>query len=112
MISVRSATEKYDDSPYGSFANLVKICIDQFYSDDLTQKVKRGMDVNAEKCLSNGGTTPLGYRIQNHKYVLDPQKAPIVKEIYTKYAGRMERKTNLRQFERTAYKNGKGSTVQ
>lgn len=108
-VSVRSATEKYDDSPYGSFANLVKICIDQFYSDDLTQKVKRGMDVNAEKCLSNGGTTPLGYRIQNHKYVLDPQKAPIVKEIYTKYAGGWSAKQICDNLNERHIKTAKGA---
>ena len=44
------------------------------------------MNVNAEKCLSNGGTTPLGYRIENKHYVLDEQRAPIVREIFQKYA--------------------------
>ena len=44
------------------------------------------MKTNAEKCLSNGGTTPLGYKIVDHRYVLDEEKAPIVREIYTKYA--------------------------
>lgn len=44
------------------------------------------MDINAEKGLANGGTTPLGYRIENKHYVLDENTAPIVKEIFQKYA--------------------------
>ena len=44
------------------------------------------MNINAEKGLSNGGTTPLGYRIENKRYVLDEERAPIVREIFKKYA--------------------------
>ena len=44
------------------------------------------MEINAEKGLSNGGGIPLGYKTVNKQYVIDEQTAPIVKEIFTKYA--------------------------
>lgn len=58
----------------------------EYYSVELSEKVKRGHHTNADKAMSNGGTTPLGYKIENHHYVLDEEKAPIVKEIFQKYA--------------------------
>lgn len=51
--------------------------------------------MNAEKCLSNGGTTPLGYKLvrlnpneekSKKKYVINEETAPTVQEVFTKYA--------------------------
>lgn len=62
---------------------------------ELAEKVKRNMDLNADKCLSNGGSTPLGYRLERinpkeekskKRIVINEETAPIVREIFTKYA--------------------------
>ena len=84
-VTLLSATESFTDNPAGRMQRNMLMAFAQYYSDELSQKVSRGMSVNAEKGLSNGGNVPLGYKIENHKYVLD-DKAPIVKEIFTKYA--------------------------
>lgn len=44
----------------------------------------KGMVQNAEKCLSNGGRPPLGYRInkETHKYEIKPMEAETVKVIF------------------------------
>lgn len=85
-VGVFSARESISDDASGIIVESVLEGMAEYYSVELSQKVTRGMKTNAEKCLSNGGTTPLGYRIVDHRYVLDEEKAPIVREIYTKYA--------------------------
>lgn len=44
------------------------------------------MKINAEKCLYNGGTIPLGLTVDNDKkYQIDTNTAPIIKEIFNMY---------------------------
>lgn len=85
-VSVLSSREHISDDASGILVESLLEGMAEYYSKELSQKVTRGMKINAEKCLSNGGTTPLGYKIVDHRYVLDEEKAPIVREIYTKYA--------------------------
>ncbi len=60
----------------------------EFYSAELSEKVKRGMTENALKAKSNGVRAPFGYYVdeQDH-YQIDEAAAPIVKEIYSLYLG-------------------------
>ena len=59
----------------------------EYYSAELSQKVTRGMTENALKARCNGGTMPLGYTVDKDKhYAIDPNTAPIVVEIFTRYA--------------------------
>ena len=84
-VTVCSATEDFQNTPAGRMQRNIHMSFAQYYSEELAQKVTRGMEINAEKGRSNGGTTPLGYRIENKRYVLDEERAPIVWEIFTKY---------------------------
>ncbi len=104
-----SATENFTDGPSGIMHRNILMSFAQYYSDELSQKVTRGMNVNAEKCLSNGGTTPLGYKIENHKYVIDEKTAPIVQEIFEKYANGMSIKNICDDLNSRQIKNTRGS---
>ena len=48
----------------------------EFYSADLSQKITRGMRESALKCHSIGGHVPLGYKIEDHKLVINPATGP------------------------------------
>ena len=85
-VTVISARETITDDASGILVEAMLEGMAEYYSVELSQKVTRGMNINAEKGLSNGGTTPLGYRIENKRYVLDEERAPIVREIFAKYA--------------------------
>ena len=62
----------------------------EYYSAELSVKVKRGQKENALKCKANGGTIPFGYIINADRYYeIDPMTAPIILEIFTKYADGM-----------------------
>ena len=46
----------------------------EYYSAELSQKIRRGMDLKAEKCLAVGGYAALGYVIdKDRKYQIDPK---------------------------------------
>lgn len=45
------------------------------------------MDINAEKCLSNGSNPRLGYTVDKDcKFHINPETAPVVREIFEQYA--------------------------
>lgn len=44
------------------------------------------MRESALKCHSVGGHIPLGYKVENHKLVVDPDTAHIVQEAFSLYA--------------------------
>ena len=59
----------------------------EVYSATLSENVRRGMSENALKGLWNGGSVPLGYRVNSdRKLEIDPESALVVKEIYKLYS--------------------------
>ncbi len=87
-VKVVSATESISEGAEGIILESVLEGMAEYYSADLAEKVTRGMTENALKCMYNGGVCPLGYRIdENQHYVIDPAKAPLVLELFQRYAG-------------------------
>lgn len=60
----------------------------EYYSVELSQKVKRGMAINGEKCLYNGGYIELGLKVdkESRHYQIDEETAPIVRKIFDMYS--------------------------
>ncbi|MCD7804260.1 MAG: recombinase family protein [Oscillospiraceae bacterium] len=84
-VVVISVTEPMSDNPDDPTAQFMRGIIREmnaFYSAELGQKVTRGMNINAEKHLSNGGTIPLGFKTVDKVYVIDEETAPIIREIF------------------------------
>lgn len=79
-ICLLSATEVFTNTPSGKLHRNMMMCYAQYYSDELAQKIKRGMDFNGERCLSTGGNIALGFKVNEHKqFEIDPEKAPLVR---------------------------------
>lgn len=85
-VKVFYAEEDFDDSAAGRFALRSMMNVNQFYSDNLAEDVRRGLMDNASKCMANG-RQPLGYkRGENGKIVVDEPAATIVREVYARVA--------------------------
>lgn len=85
-IKVYYAEEDFDDSAAGRFALRSMMNVNQFYSDNLAEDVRRGLMDNANKCMVNG-RQPLGYkRGKDGKVVVDEPAAAIVREVYARVA--------------------------
>lgn len=77
--------EAFGDSAAGRFAFRMMLSLNQFYSENMSEDIKRGMLDNAQQCKVNGAI-PLGYKKgDDGRYVLDPVGAGIVREIFAKY---------------------------
>lgn len=86
-VRVFSARENIAEDASGILVESVLEGVAEYYSAELSQKVKRGMKINAEKCLYNGGGLPLGYKIdENKKYQIDENTAHHVKKMFEMYA--------------------------
>lgn len=84
-VRVLSARENISDDASGVLMEAVLEGMAEYYSVELAQKIKRGMDINAEKCLSTGGNVALGFKVENKEIQVDPLTAPIVVKIFEMY---------------------------
>jgi site-specific DNA recombinase len=86
-VRVMSARENISEDASGVLMEAVLEGMAEYYSVELSQKIRRGMDINAEKCLSTGGNLALGFRSDSEKHlVVDPDTAPVVVKIFEMYA--------------------------
>jgi len=85
-VRVVSATEPISDQPSGILIESVFEGLAQYYSAELSQKIRRGNEDNAKRCLA-GGQMPLGYRRgADGRYEIHPEEAEIVREIFQRVA--------------------------
>ena len=84
---VLSAKENITDDASGILIEGVLESMAEYYSVELVQKINRGMQINAEKCLSTGSNPGLGYKVnKDRKFYIDKKEAAIVREIFERYA--------------------------
>ena len=85
-VKVLSAKENITDDASGVLMEAVLEGMAEYYSVELGQKIRRGMEINAEKCLSIGSGGSLGYSVdENKRYVINESEAAVVRRIYDMY---------------------------
>lgn len=85
-VKVLSAMENISDDPTGVLMESLLEGLAEYYSKELSRKIKRGMSDNAGKCMVNG-SLPLGYvRGTDGHYAIDEAEADIVREIFRRTA--------------------------
>ena len=109
-VKVISACERISDDASGVLMESVLEGMAEYYSKELSQKVIRGMNINATKCISNGGTIPLGFYIdENKKYQINSETAPIVVRIFEMYSNGYTMKEIIDFLNARGYKTVKGN---
>ena len=108
-VRVISATERISENPEGIILEAVLEGMAEFYSAELSQKITRGMRESAMKGHSIGGHVPLGYKIVDHKLVIDPNTAHIVQEAFQLYAQGETVADICRLFNSKGYRTAKGA---
>ena len=94
-VRVISAKENITDDASGILVEGVLESMAEYYSAELSQKIRRGMSINAEKCLCNGSNPGLGYRVNADRgFDVVEDEAAIVREIFERYA-KGETKTEI-----------------
>ena len=109
-IKVVSATECITDGPEGIILESMLEGMAEYYSAELSEKIHRGQKENALKGRNNGGTVPLGYVLnkETQRLEVDPLTAPIVREMFQRYAAGDTIKSIRDDFNQRGLKTNKG----
>lgn len=87
-VKLLSATEANLDTPEGTLLKSVSLGYNQFYSEELSVKVKRGQRENVINGKTLGGYLPFGYKKEGEHYVIDEREGPIAQEAFHLYGER------------------------
>ena len=85
-VKVLSAMENIPDTPEGIILESLLEGMNQYYSAELSQKVKRGMRETRLKGYYQGGGLPYGYKVVDRKVVIDEETAENVRYMYEQFA--------------------------
>ena len=81
-VALKFAAESVPDTPEGIILESVLEGLAEYYSADLSQKVRRGIRENISKGISYG-MIPLGYKLDAERHILiDEPKAELVREAF------------------------------
>lgn len=86
-VKILYAAETVVDGPEGIILEGLMESLAEYYSAELSQKLRRGQRESAMKCIALGGNRSFGYDIGPDKhYCINPQQAPAVRYIFEQYA--------------------------
>lgn len=86
-VRVLYVEEDFDDTAAGRFAARSMMNVNQFYSENMAEDIKRGLYDNAENCMVTNGHLPYGYKAdESLHYAIDEPKAAVIREIFTRVA--------------------------
>ncbi len=85
-VKLQSAMENIPDTPEGIILESLIEGMNQYYSAELAQKVKRGMRETRIKGYFQGGKIPYGYKLDGRKLIIDETASEIVQYMYNQYA--------------------------
>ena len=108
-VKVLSARENISDDASGVLMEAVLEGMAEYFSAELSQKVKRGMELMALKGEYTGSVVPLGYKIVDKKFVIDTETAPIVKRIFEMYLNRKTMADIIRYLNESRIKSSMGN---
>lgn len=104
-----STTEQFDDSPESSMMEAIIEAMAEFYSKNLAREVMKGLTENALKGKHCGGIPPLGYDIQNSRYVINEFEAQAVKLIFSLFLEGASYKHIIQELNKGGFKTKKNA---
>lgn len=109
-VRILSVTQPIDDSPEGVLIESLLEGLAEYYSKNLARGVMRGMRENAINCKAVGGICPTGYTIDRStmKYVIDEEKAGIIREVFKLYGDGMTMTDVIKTCNERGYRTNRG----
>ncbi len=110
-VRVYSARENISQDASGILVEGLLESMAEYYSAELSQKIVRGMEINASKFMHTGGNNvSLGFKIDKEKhYQIDEETAPIVKKIFEMYINGSTMAEIIRYLNAHNYKTMRGT---
>lgn len=108
-VKVQYAKEYIPDGPEGILLESILEGSAEYYSANLAQNIRRGMEANARECKITNGSLPLGYkRGSDMRYEIDPVSAEVVRKIYTLYTSGVSTVSICETLNKMGYKTKSG----
>ncbi len=85
-VTLLSAMENIPDTPEGIILESLLEGMNQYFSAELSQKVRRGMKETRLKGNFTGGYLIYGYNVENRKVVINENQAEAVRFIFEQYS--------------------------
>ena len=86
-VRILYVEEDFDDTAAGRFAARSMMNVNQFYSENMAEDIKRGLYDNARNCMVANGHLPLGYKAdETLHYAIDETNAAVIREIFSRVA--------------------------
>lgn len=86
-VKIYYVAEAIPDTPEGIILEAVIEGMAAYYSEQLSQNIRRGQRASAAKAQCIGGNRPLGYKTgPDKRFVIDPETAPTVNLVFDLYA--------------------------
>ena len=102
-VKIIYAAESIPDGPDGIILESLMEGLAEYYSAELSQKLRRGMRESAMKCHGLGGYYALGLTTnKQHEFIIDETQAPTVRWIFEQYAAGKQAAAIVREL------NGRG----
>lgn len=107
-VKVLSAMENIGDNPESIILEAVLEASAEYYSVDLSQKIKRGRRDSATKGKFIGGGIPTGYKSTGGQLVIDQEKAPIIQYAFKQYAAGVPKRQIMDELNARGLRNRNG----
>ena len=85
-VRVLSARENISDDASGILMESVLEGMAEYYSAELSQKVKRGVRESLIKGYYTGGQVTYGYKVEDKRWKIDEEHAEFVRQAFNEYA--------------------------
>ena len=109
-VRVLSAKENISEDASGILIEGVLESMAEYYSAELSQKVKRGIRESYEKGYFIGGYGLFGYDIVDKKWTINSYEADIVRDIFTRYKNGEKAKEIIARLNGQGIKTKAGSS--
>ena len=103
-----SAMENIPDTPEGTLMEALLEGFNQYFSEELTQKVNRGLKESWLKGNATGGRHVFGYDIVNKKYVINEYEKDIILKIFTMYSNGYRARVIAEELNNEGYRRNNG----
>lgn len=110
-VTVVSVKEMISDNPEGIILEGMLEAMAEYYSANLSVNVKRGMRETLKKGNYCGGGIPFGYKLDGKRFVIDENKAPILREVFERYASGEPKTSIIRDLNGRGVKTARGYDI-
>ncbi len=97
-VKILSAMENIPETPEGILLESLLEGMNQYYSEELSQKSRRGLNETRIKGNFPGGRPNYGYRVINKKVVVCEDEANIIRRFYDDYAAGKSMDTMMKEY--------------